>query len=188
MLDPRWLARQLLERSLVTHEKLLTAEQRGGSDLALNLIATGAVTEPDLLRMLGLHFRTRYVTTEKLGQAQIPPSVLEKLTLEQCERSLAAPVKWEPESETLSVVVGNPNLPALAQELRRVSGARSIEMNVALSAGVQAAIRKWYRGDIHAFSKVERSLDHGYPQMIDMYDQRAIDLDESSTSAEDLAP
>lgn len=177
MLDPRWLASQLLERDLVTQEQILAAEQRDGDDFALNLVATGAIVEADLLRTLGLHFRTRYVTTEKLGQAQIPPGVLEKLSLTDCERTVAVPVKWEPQSGTLSVVAGDPGLPSLVQQIEGVSGARKVEVYVGLPSAVKAAQRKWYKGDIHAFSRVERSLDQGYPQMLDMYDQRAIDLE-----------
>jgi response regulator RpfG family c-di-GMP phosphodiesterase len=184
MLDERWLGAELLERKLIKPDQLRAAVDAGG-DLCLNLLAAGAIQEHDLLRFLGLHFRTRYVTTEKLSQAKVPQWVLELLPIDLCEQFTVVPVRSDKQSSTISIITPDPSDERVHEAIRAASMARRVDAYVSLSHAVEAAIRKWYKGDIHAFSRVDQMLDRGYPQMLDIYDARAIDLGEKHQAEAD---
>lgn len=182
MIDKKWLAAQLIERQLVTRAQAAAALQDPSTDFCLNLLSAGAIQEHDLLRFLGLHFHTRYVTTEKLGQAKIAQWVIDLIPGDFCQSRFVFPVRCDkPEGGTLSIVTPDPSDDALKEEVRQFANAQKVDLYIGLSHAVEAAVRKWYKGDIHAFSRLDQSLNQGYPQMLDIYDQRLIDFDESAT-------
>jgi response regulator RpfG family c-di-GMP phosphodiesterase len=176
MIDERWLGHQLIERGLITQTQF-DAAMKGESELSLGLIAAGAIQEHDLLRFLGLQFRTRYVTTEKLSQAKVPQWVLDLLPADICERYNVVPVRCDKQQGgVLSIVTPDPTDQQLLEVVQRTSMARKVDSYVSLRHAVDAALRKWYKGDIHAFARVDQLLNSGYPQMLDIYDQRLIDF------------
>ena len=185
-MDDVWLAKELVQRGLVDQAKIRAAREADSSDLPFALLTIGAISEHDLLRFLGLQFQARYVTAEKLSQAKIQQWVLDLLPIEACERLSAVPVKADEASGALSVVTSRPEQSELVHELRQVSGAPRVDIHIALEHAVAAAIRKWYKGDIHAFARAEQLLDRGYPQILDIYDQRAIDLGPEPRSLDSL--
>ncbi|PID38309.1 MAG: hypothetical protein CSB49_06200, partial [Proteobacteria bacterium] len=176
MIDERWLGHQLIERGLISPSQF-DAAMSAESDLSLGLIAAGVLQEHDLLRFLGLQFRTRYVTTEKLSQAKVPQWVLDLLPKDICERYNVVPVRCDKQQGgVLSIVTPDPSDRQLLEVVQRTSMARKVDSYVSLTHAVKAAIRKWYKGDIHAFARVDQLLNNGYPQMLDIYDQRLIDF------------
>lgn len=186
MIDDRWLGGQLIERGLITQAQLQAAMQAEANDLSLGLIASGAIQEHDLLRFLGLQFRTRYVTTEKLSQAKVPQWVLDLLPIDLCEQFFVVPVRCDKQQGgTLSIVMPDPADMRVREMVQRTSMARQVDTYVGLNHAIEAAIRKWYKGDIHAFARVDQMLNRGYPQMLDIYDQRLIDF---GGGGEDLGP
>ena len=72
--------------------------------------------------------------------------------------------------------------------------ARQVHAYFAFEHGIRAAIRKWYRGDIHAFSRMKQAASEDYSRMLDIYDQRLIDFDtggsdlELATERQDATP
>ncbi|MCA9671979.1 MAG: DUF4388 domain-containing protein [Myxococcales bacterium] len=182
MLDPQWLASQLRARGLVSDGQLRAASSDGG-DFCFSLLSAGAIEETALLRFLGLHFNTRYVSTEKLSKAKVPQWVLDLLPVQLCERAQVVPVRCDKQKMVLSVVTPDPSDPRIREAVQRASRVREVHMYVALPHAIEAALRKWYRGDIHAFSRMEQKLGSGYSQMLDIYDQRAIDLGGGGGSA-----
>lgn len=78
MIDDQWLAGQLRAAGLIDEEQLAAARSAGPGDLCSRLVHCG-VEEPKLLHYLGVLFGTRYITTEKLAQANIPQWVLDQI-------------------------------------------------------------------------------------------------------------
>ncbi|MCB9556044.1 MAG: response regulator [Deltaproteobacteria bacterium] len=175
MLDDRWLAEQLRAHGLINAEQL-TAAQSAGGHLARALISLGVISETALLRFLGLTYKTRFISAEKLSQAKIQPRVLALLSVEFCQERIVLPVRCSRERE-LSVVTPTPSDAALLAAIENTAQVQSVKGYVALPDAVEAAIRKWYLGDIHAFSRLPTQAGQTYSQILDTYDQRLIDFD-----------
>jgi response regulator RpfG family c-di-GMP phosphodiesterase len=176
MIDDQWLAAQLKSRGLVTLAQLDAAQRQEGVDLCQGLIATGAIREADLLKFLGLYFQTRYVTTEKLSAFKIPQWVLDLVPLEICERYMVIPVRCEKEQGQLSIVCTDPTSAELREEVTKSSSMANVQIFVALRHAVEAAIRRSYRGDIHAFARIDQSLRQNFSELMNIYEQRLIDF------------
>jgi response regulator RpfG family c-di-GMP phosphodiesterase len=176
MIDDQWLAAQLKSRGLVTLAQLDAAQRQEGVDLSQGLIATGAIREADLLKFLGLYFQTRYVTTEKLSAFKIPQWVLDLVPLEICEHHMVIPVRCEKEQGQLSIVCTDPTNAELRDEVIKSSLMSNVQTFVALRHAVEAAIRRSYRGDIHAFARIDQSLRQNFSELMNIYEQRLIDF------------
>jgi response regulator RpfG family c-di-GMP phosphodiesterase len=183
MIDDQWLAAQLRARSVVSQAQLDAALRREGGDLTQNLVATGAVPEADLLKFLGLLFQTRYVSTEKLSSAKIPQWVLDLLPLELCEKHLVLPVRCDKQKTELSIVAADPSEAGVKELVQRSSGAGEVKVYLALRYAIEAAIRRYYKGDIHAFARMDESLRQNYTELMSIYEQRLIDFEQEDAGA-----
>ncbi|MCC6746469.1 MAG: response regulator [Deltaproteobacteria bacterium] len=185
-MDDRRLAEQLHAAGLVTDEQYRAAHLASPEDLAFGLLSTGAISETDLLKFLGLQFQTRYVSTEKLGSATVPQWVLDLLPAELCEQLHVLPVRCDKERLVLSIVTPDPGDPRVLEAVRRASMAQEVRAHVALRHAIEAAIRRFYKGDIHAFARMEQALGAHYGQLLNIYDQRVIDLGSGAGAPADL--
>lgn len=176
MIDDQWLADQLKARGLVSQKQIDSTLQEGGNDFCHALVAKGAVRESDLLKVLGLHLQTRYITAEKLSSAKIPQWVLDFLSVEFCEENRVIPVRCSKNRTVLSVVTVDPSDNKLLERVKAESKLNEIQGFVALPHAVGAAIRKFYRGDIHAFARMDESLRQSYSEMLNVYEQRLIEF------------
>jgi response regulator RpfG family c-di-GMP phosphodiesterase len=186
MLDNGWLAEQLKANGLVTQAQIDEASRSGSGELCRDLISTGVIQEPHLLRFLGLHFQTRYVSTEKLSSAKIVQWVLDLLPIEFCEQNHVLPVRCDKQRNTLSVVTPDPSDAQLLDETKRTAKVQEVRAYVALPHSIEAGIRKFYRGDLHAFARMDDSLRQNYSELLNIYEQRLIDFD--SDGAEPQLP
>jgi response regulator RpfG family c-di-GMP phosphodiesterase len=187
MIDDQWLAAQLKARGVVSQAQLDAALQREGGDLCQNLMATGALPETELLKFLGLLFQTRYVTAEKLSTAKIPQWVLDMVPLDVCEQHLVLPVRCDKQKSELSFVTTDPSDPRIREAVQLASGAREVLAYLALRHAIEAAIRRSYKGDIHAFARMDQSLRQNYSEMLSIYEQRLIDFDQGDDASPALA-
>jgi response regulator RpfG family c-di-GMP phosphodiesterase len=185
MIDDQWLATQLKARGLATQAQLDAALRREGGDLSQNLVATGALPEADLLKFLGLLFQTRYVTTEKLSSAKIPQWVLELLPLKLCEEHFVLPVRCDKQKSELSIVAIDPSDQGVRELVVRTSGVAEVKIYLSLRYAIEAAIRRYYKGDIHAFARMDQSLRQNYTEMLNLYEQRLIDFDQEDPGGVD---
>ena len=176
MIDEQWLASQLRARGLVSEDAIKQAQAADGGDLCVNLVTSGAIREDDLLRLLSLHFRTRYISVEKMSKARIPQNVLEMLPVTLCEHHLVVPVRLEDKGKSLSIVTIDPSDTATAAAIRDATSVEQVKSYLALRPAIEAAIGKWYKGDIHAFARAEEGIHRSYSRLLDIYDQRTIDL------------
>jgi hypothetical protein len=178
MIDDQWLAAQLVARGVVSQAQLEAAARSQAGDLCQGLVASGTVQEAGLLKFLGLLFETRYVTTEKLATAKIPQWVLDLIPLELCEQHLLLPVRCDKQLSELSIVTTDPSDAGVRDLVQRTARVRDVRAYLGLRHAIEAAIRRFYRGDIHAFARMDQSLRQNYSEMLNIYEQRLIDFDQ----------
>lgn len=149
------LGERLIESGLITAESLEKALQQQritGHKLGDCLVEIGVLQEGTLLRFLAQEFNTRFVSTEKLAQAKIPPEVLDKVPVRMAEQQMVIPVAWDDERKALSLVMAEPQNESLVREIQLVTEAEEVHAFIALRSAILAAIRKFYYGDPTAFT------------------------------------
>jgi len=186
MLDNQWLGQQLVAEGLVTQAQLNDASRLGSGDLCRDLISSGAIEESKLLRFLGLHHQTRYVSTEKLSSAKVVQWVLDMLSTEFCEQHQVLPVRCDKQRVTLSIVTPDPSDQQMIEETKRTAKVKDVLAYVSLPHSIEAGIRKFYRGDLHAFARMDQSLRQDYSEMMNIYEQRLIDFESEPDSADEM--
>jgi response regulator RpfG family c-di-GMP phosphodiesterase len=146
-------------------EGLIRPEQHGQAVDVMNrtgeraeevLLDLGLVEEADLLKLLALHYRTNFVSTEKLAKAEIPRSTIDLIPARFAESRLIFPVLYDVNSFTLSVVTPDPDQRDNLSQVKIASGARDVRALLARPAAVKAAIARAYQGDVRAFAMLER--------------------------------
>ncbi len=172
---------RLLERLVA--DGLINAEQQ---EAALNLIARSgdrveevlleikAMDEARLLKYLaGLH-RTRFVSTEKLGKAEIERATLDKVPKKLAERECLFPVLYDAKSGALSIVTPDPDNATALQDVQVASGAKEVRAFVGRPRAVRAAISKAYNGDIHAFAALDSDAHAQFATMMNVYERNLV--------------
>lgn len=139
------------------------------------LIETGAVDEETLLKQLAQIYRTRYVTSEKLSKAEISQDVLETVPYNLAVRLLVFPILFDAKTAALSIVSRFPLDQQAEKDVSSASGVQKIRCFVARPAAIKAAISKFYRGDIHAFAKVDRKDVEAFHNMMNVYERQLLD-------------
>lgn len=120
------------------------------------VLELGFVSEGDLLKSLATHYRTRFLSTEKLAKAEFEKSTLDLVPRRFAEQATVFPVAFDTKGHVLTIVTADPDDDDLVQKVALGSGAREVRAIVARPAAIRAAIAKAYGGDIHAFSFLER--------------------------------
>lgn len=154
------LERLLAERKISREQSLAVLEHAQASDVRIEdaLIETSVIDENALLVWLAAIYQTRFVSTEKLARAEIERTTLNMIPRDLAERTNVFPVMYDASTKTLAFVTADPDNLELAREVRSNSRVSNVRPFLARPAAVRAAIAKHYRGDIHAFSKVEQRI------------------------------
>ncbi|WP_144429568.1 general secretion pathway protein GspE [Myxococcus hansupus] len=149
------MARRLGERlvldGVLTPELLsraLAHQQESGQKLGECLVRLG-VDETPVLRLLAQEFQTRFVSTEKLAQAQISPALLEKVPVRLAEGFDFMPLRLA--QGVLYVAIAEPQRQRALEEIVRTVGVTQVLPFVAVRRSIRAAIRKHYYADALAF-------------------------------------
>ena len=146
------------------------------------LLDLSVVDEAALLKYLAAHFRTRFVSTEKLARADIDRFTLEKVTAKLADQHSVFPVLFDGKTGILSVVTPDPDNASALQEVQLVSGAKQVRAFLGRPRGVTAAIAKAYHGDIHSFAQLDRTAHQQFTNMLDIYERNLVS-DESMATA-----
>src|SRR6202011_5612394 len=116
------------------------------------ILELGFVAEADMLKALANHYKTPFITTEKLSKATFAAATLEFVPKRVAESLGLCPILYNDQTGLLTVVMSDPdNLEALS-EVQLVSGVRDIKGIVARPAAVKAAIAKAYSQDAKFFA------------------------------------
>ena len=188
-MQDRKIGQLLLQEGLITETELNQAldKQKENADQRLGevLLAMEKIDEITLLRVLARQQRTQYLTTKKLSELSIPDAILKLVPQNICEKYELFPVQYKKGEKTLIIVTSDPQNVEAIDEVRFVSGIASIKGLVSLSGSIQAAIKKWYKGDRSAF-EMELEVDEG--PAADMYPgQIQMDMSEPAETPEEKA-
>jgi response regulator RpfG family c-di-GMP phosphodiesterase len=157
MWTPTWVGERLRAEGLISTAQLnatLQAMQVYNERMEEALLRIDAIDEERLLRFIAERCRTQYVSTAKLSRLQVTEQTLRYLPERTAEKLLAFPVRYEPETDTISVVSPDAGDPEYTKQLAIGIRARQIRAYLARPAAVKAAIAKWYRGEIQAFAAI----------------------------------
>ena len=75
----------------------------------------------------------------------------------------------------LSIVNATPNNLLIEEEISQASSIPRVRSFLARPAAIKAAISKYYRGDIHAFSNLDREGAQEFRSMMDVYERNLLD-------------
>lgn len=145
-------------------------------------IEQGLLQEADLLKALASHYKTRFVSSEKLAKADIPRATLELIPRRVAETFQVFPVLFDATAHVLSVVTADPEDKETLREIQLVSGAKEVRAFTARPAAVRAAIAKCYGGDIHAFAILDRKAHEQFSQMLDVYERNLMNEGQLATA------
>lgn len=123
------------------------------------ILATDGMSETMLMKWLAAHYKTQFVSSEKLARANVDRALLRMVPRQLAQRATVCPILFKRGSGTLAVVAAEPSK-ALEEQLRIAAAAKHVKLLVARPAAVRAAIAKHYDGDARAFVPLvgERAL------------------------------
>lgn len=162
---------KLLQARVIDSAQLdagLRHQAETGQRLGEALLELGYIGEETLLRFLAQEFGTRFVSTQKLAKVSVSGDLLERVPQKFAEEHLVFPVLYDESTGVLGIVSCEPQDQRGFDELRILSGAGQIQVFVALREAIQAALRKHYKGDIHAFAKLDRGARAQADQMLEL--------------------
>lgn len=148
----RKLGEQLVSEGVLKPDTLARALERQkatGQKLGECLVRLG-VDETPVLRLLAQEFKTRFVSTAKLAQAKIDPSLLEKVPVRLAEGFDFVPLRLD-DAGVLYVAIAEPQRQRAIEEIARTAGVKQVLPFVAVRRSIRAAIRKHYYADAQAF-------------------------------------
>ncbi len=167
------------------YEAAVTHQKQYGMRIEEALMEVQAISEAELLKFLASHYRTRFVSTDKLAKADVDRLTLDKVPRKFAEQHQVFPVLYDPQGQVLSIVTPDPdNLEAL-RELQMISSLREVRAFVARPYAVKAAIAKSYGGDIHAFAQLDRQAHQQFSSMLNVYERNLISDEEMARSLAD---
>ena len=184
MWSPTWVGERLHAEAKITERQLRTAlqaMQNYGERIEEALLRTGALDEHRLLSFVAERCRTHFVSTAKLARIEVPKDALAYINERNAEKLLVFPVRWERDTETLSVVSPDAGDPEYVKQLKISTGARNLKAYVARPAAVSAAIAKWYRGEIQAFAEIATDTFTQIQNTQDLYERQLLDTNGMQT-------
>ncbi|MDJ0763281.1 MAG: DUF4388 domain-containing protein [Myxococcota bacterium] len=175
---PTQIADTLLAAGTITKEKYQAALnhfKKYGEAIEESLIETRAIDEETLLKQLAKLYRTRYVSTEKLKRAEIPSDVLKMIPLKLASQHNIFPILFDKKMGELFIVSANPTNVVIREDVLKHASVPRVRSFMARPAAIKAAIAKFYRGDIHAFSNLDKDGYAAYTNMMDVYERQLLD-------------
>ncbi len=149
----RKLGEQLLEQQVLTPELLaqaLARQKETGKKLGECLVRLG-LDETPVLRLLAQELKTRFVSTAKLAQAPVDPSLLDRVPVRLAEGFDFMPLRLDEAAGVLYGAMAEPQRQRAIEEIARTVGVTRVLPFVAVQRSVRAAIRKHYYADAQAF-------------------------------------
>ncbi len=149
------LRAQVLQRD--QFERVVALVQQNGERAEEVIIDNDIMSEADLLKSLSAVYRTHFVSTQKLSNADIPRATVQMIPRRVAETLGVFPVLFDRQKNVLSVVTADPDNTDVLRDIKLVSGANEVKAFVARPAAIAAAIRKHHGGDTRAFDVLERA-------------------------------
>jgi len=151
------LLRALVDRRLITAAQASSVEayaRAQGIHIEEALIETGMLEEVRLLRFQAEHYRTYFVSTQKLARANISHALLRLVHYRLANTVWIFPVKYDARRDELSILTIEPDDVDLLKRVQLSTRVASIKALVARPAAIAAAIRRHFLNDDDAFEQV----------------------------------
>ncbi|HVE81778.1 MAG TPA: hypothetical protein VND93_02985, partial [Myxococcales bacterium] len=152
----------LLRHGAITQEQLQKAkeeQQKWGGDLGRLFVELGYVSEELLLRATAHQMGTKFMDP---ANEQLDPELVRLLTSQLCEQFGVIAVAGDPKKKVLRVATSDPQNQEVLAHLGRHTGF-TIELYVATSASIHAAIRRHYYGEGPPGPVVHDTAPRGVP-------------------------
>jgi response regulator RpfG family c-di-GMP phosphodiesterase len=171
------LERLLAERRITAQQqqRVLAYAQAEGVRVEDALVECGVLDELALLKWLAAYYKLPFVSTEKLGRADVERSTLALIPRALAEKHLVFPVVFDPREASLAFVLADPEQPDIARDVRLQASVPHVKPLIARPAAIRAAISKHYGGDIYAFGKVEQRANQQLQDMLTAYERQVFD-------------
>jgi adenylate cyclase len=148
---------QLVMAEVVTADDLargLELQRESGGNLLDVLIENHLVDERKALRFLAETSGARYITSDKLMAAEIPPEALDRIPVRHAEKLIVLPLGYSASSNTLTLALAEID-EGLVEQVRLAAGVGQVQPIIATRWAIRAGIKRYYHGDIYAFAQVE---------------------------------
>lgn len=148
---------QLVAANVVTPEQLARAlelQKESGGYLLDVLIENRLADERRALRFLAESSNVRYITSDKLAIATIPPEALDRIPLRHAEKLGVLPLGFSPQHNTLTLAVAEVD-DGLVEQVRLAAGVGVVQAIIASRWAIRAGIKRFYHGDKYAFAQLE---------------------------------
>lgn len=147
----------LVAANLLTADGLEQARQlqrdRGGF-LGDAILRLGVVKEVDFLRTFAELYGTRFVKSDKVVKVSFDQGLLDQIPARMAEELRVIPFARHAATQEIHVIAAVPLHPEIEPRVRQLTGARSVTVYLATPGAVQAALRRWYYGDLSVLSEV----------------------------------
>lgn len=143
------------------------------------LLQTECLSEADLLKFQAGWYQTQFISTQKLAAAPIDKNLMRMLPQKVADKLCVFPVMFNAKSQTLTVLVAQPDDLDLIQQVRFAARVHEVKALVARPGAIRAAIQKHYQGIAQAFEGLSAPA-HGQRSMkvqedlMKQYDQQVL--------------
>jgi type IV pilus assembly protein PilB len=141
LLEQTQIGELLLRENLITREQLDTAlkeQQQGGTRIGFSLVSSGAVSEPDLTRLLSRQYR---VPAVDLSEVEVDAKILQLVPADFSTKHLVLPLRRV--GRTLTVAMVNPTDLGVVDDLKFITRF-DVDAVVAGEYSLRMAIDKYY--------------------------------------------
>ncbi|HEY3447150.1 MAG TPA: adenylate/guanylate cyclase domain-containing protein [Myxococcales bacterium] len=150
---------QLVAGGVVTAENLakgIELQTVHGGNLVDVLIENELVDERRALRFLAETSAARYITSDKLAAANIPPEALDRIPVRHADKLCVLPLGYQAPTNTLTLALSEID-EGLLEQVRLAAGVGQVQPIIASRWAIRAGIKRYYLGDVYAFAQYEDS-------------------------------
>lgn len=191
MWSSTWVGERLQAEGVINYAQLQSAL----SNMKLHdermeeaLLRIGAIDEVGLLRFVAEKTRTQYVSTAKLARLDVKETALAKVPERTAEKLLTFPVRYDSQTDTLTAVSPDAGIPEHVKQIAIATGVKNLRVYFARPASVEAAIAKWYRGQIQSFAGLDLDTFTQLQSTVDMYERHVLEEGGLKTKDSGSAP
>jgi hypothetical protein len=148
-MEPKKLTKILVDRGLVERFAIdqLLVKLEPKETLADRLVSDSLISEADLLRAIAQATSTKFISSPRLLDLQLAPSVLAMIPLEAAQAHDVLPLSYTAANKALQVAIADPARLSALDDLPTVGNLDHVIANVSLPGAIRAAIHRVYGVD-----------------------------------------
>ena len=127
--------------------------ERGGF-LGDALLRLNLVREVDFLRTFAELYGTRFVKSDKVVKVTFDQTLIDQIPARTAEELRVLPFAKNAATNEIHVIAAVPLNPEIEPRVKELTKARAVTVYLASPGAVQAALRRWYYGDLTVLAEV----------------------------------